>query len=77
MPRITPLPWKVVECIFLKDGFVFDHQEGSHRRYFKKGVKRPIIIPIYKSVDLDIILGLMRTAGMSRERFFELLAVCK
>ena len=31
----------------------------------------------YKDVDRDIILGLIRTARMSRERFFELLEVCK
>jgi len=77
MPRITSLHWKVLECIFLKDAFVFDHQEGSHRRYVKEGIKRPLIIPVYKDVDMDIIRGLMRTARMSRERFFQLLAECK
>ena len=43
----------------------------------KEGIKRPLIIPVYKDVDVDIIRGLMRTAGMSRERFFQLLAECK
>jgi predicted RNA binding protein YcfA (HicA-like mRNA interferase family) len=77
MPRLTALHWKVLECIFEKDGFVYDRQEGSHRVYVKKGIPRPIIIPTYEDVDRDIILGLIRTARMSRERFFELLEVCK
>ncbi len=68
MPRLTPVKWKILECIFMKDGFVFERQEGSHRSYVKKGVLRPIIIPTYPEVDVNIIRGNMRTAGMTRER---------
>ena len=39
----------------------------------KPGVPRPVIIPKYDEVGLDIIKSNMRTAEMSRERFFELL----
>ena len=77
MPRLTPVKWKTLECIFLKDGFVFERQEGDHRAYSKKGVLRPVVIPTYKEIDLDIIQSNMRTAGMSRERYFEILAICK
>ncbi len=77
MPRIVSLHWKTLECIFQKDGFTFERQEGSHKVYTKKGVARPIIIPTYKDVGRDIILSLMRTARMPRERFFELLEECK
>ena len=77
MPRITPIHWKVLESIFLKDGFTFDRQVGDHRAYVKPGVNRPVIIPTYKEIDTDIILSNMRTAGMSRERYFELLKSCR
>ena len=77
MPRLTPVKWKVLECIFLKDGFTFERQEGSHRSYIKKTILRPIIIPTYSEVDIDIIKSNMRTAGMSREQYFELLKQCK
>ena len=77
MPRITPVNWKVLECIFLKDGFVFDRQVGDHRSYVKPGIARPVVIPTYKEIDTDIILSNMRTAGMSRERYFALLKMCK
>ncbi|MFP4195111.1 MAG: hypothetical protein ACLFRO_09245 [Desulfobacterales bacterium] len=45
--------------------------------YSKKGCLRPVIIPKYKEVDVDIIKANMRTAGMSREQFFEYLEKCK
>jgi predicted RNA binding protein YcfA (HicA-like mRNA interferase family) len=76
MPRLTPLHWKKLDCIFTKDGYALHRTEGSHRSYFKAGCIRPLVIPTYDSVGLDIIKGLMRTAGMSRERFFSLLAKC-
>ncbi len=45
--------------------------------FSKPGVKRPIIIPKYSEIDNDIITNLMRTAGMSRAKYFRLLADCK
>jgi predicted RNA binding protein YcfA (HicA-like mRNA interferase family) len=77
MPRITPIHWKILECVFLNDGFVFERQEGSHCTYKKEGILRPVVIPTYKEVDKEIIKSNLRTANMSRERYFELLALCK
>ena len=77
MPRITPVHWKVLECIFQKAGFVFERQEGSHRSYVRQGVLRPVIIPTYKEIDVDIIKSNMRTANMSRVEYFEYLRQCK
>jgi predicted RNA binding protein YcfA (HicA-like mRNA interferase family) len=77
MPRIVPLPWKVLECIFQKDGFVLHRQESSHRAYVKKGVLRPLIIPTYKDVGTDIIFNLIRTSGITRQKFFEFWDQCK
>ena len=76
-PRITPVHWKVLECIFQKDGFVFERQESSHRTYIKEGCLRPLVIPTYSEIDDDIIHGLMRTAGMTRKKYFEYLEQCK
>ena len=73
MPRITPVPWKVLECIFFKAGFEFERQEGSHRSYHKAGCLRPVIIPTYKEIDILIIRATMRSAGMTREQYFRYL----
>jgi len=67
----------LLEKIFLKDGFVFDRESGDHRAYVKDGILRPVIIPRYDEIDKDIILSNMKTARMSRERYFELLKECK
>jgi predicted RNA binding protein YcfA (HicA-like mRNA interferase family) len=76
MPRITPVHWKVLECVFLKAGFVFERQSGDHRCYVKRDIPRPVVIPTYNEVDVDIILANMRTAGMSRKEYFRLLEHC-
>jgi predicted RNA binding protein YcfA (HicA-like mRNA interferase family) len=77
MPRITPVHWKILECIFQHDGFKFERQAGSHRSYTKAGVLRPVVIPVYSEVDEDIIRSNMKTAGMSRDIYFKLLKICK
>jgi len=73
MAAIRPVPYQQLIRIFEKDGFRFDRQSGDHRIYVKAGVKRPVVIPTYPAVPVFIIKNLLRTAGMSRERFFELL----
>lgn len=73
MPRLTPTSWQTQVKIFEADGFVFDRQKGSHLVYVKDGVLRPVIIPRYTEVGVAIIKSNMRTAGMSRIRYFELL----
>ena len=77
MPRITPLHWKRLRCVFERDGFAFKKRTaGSHWVGERRGVARPVVIPEYDEVALDIITANMRTAGMSRQRFFELLKGC-
>jgi predicted RNA binding protein YcfA (HicA-like mRNA interferase family) len=77
MPRITPVHWKVLECIFVKAGFVFQRQEGSHRCYVRENTLRPVTIPTYKEIDLDIIKSNMRTAGMSNKEYLKFLEECR
>jgi len=73
VPRLTPLPWRTLEKVFLAAGFVFARQEGSHRTYVKPGIARPVVIPTYSEVPLLIIRNNLRTAGISREEFLALL----
>ncbi len=75
--RITPVSWRRLRCVFQRDGFVFvKRTDGSHWIGEKAGVKRPVVIPEYDEIGLDIIRANMRTAGMSRKRYFELLREC-
>ena len=73
MPRITPIHWKALERVFLAVGFRFARQEGSHCAYVKPGVAMPLVIPTYTEVPVAIIRNNLKTAGISRQQYFELL----
>jgi predicted RNA binding protein YcfA (HicA-like mRNA interferase family) len=73
MPRLIPVHWKILEKIFLAVGFRFARQEGSHRSYIKSGVSRPLVIPTYDEVPVAIIRNNLKTAGMSRDEYLNLL----
>lgn len=72
-PRIIPLHHRTLSRVFELDGWKFVRQKGDHLEYQKEGASRPVVIPRYKEIPVFIIRKNMRTAGMSRERFFELL----
>ena len=77
MPRFTPVDWKILERIFLRAGFRFARQEGSHRSYVKPGVSRPVVIPTYVEVPVFIIRNNLKTASLSRDQYFHLLEQCR
>ena len=76
MPPLRPVDYRTLAKVFERDGFIFDRQRGDHLIYIKPGVKRPLVIPMYKEVPVFIIKNLLRTAGMSRDQYFELLKNC-
>jgi len=41
--------------------------------YTKTGILRPIVIPKYAAIPVFIIKNNLRSAGISRDRYFELL----
>ncbi len=70
MPRLAPVHWRTVESVFLRAGFVFFRQEGSHRAYTREGTLRPVVIPAYGQVPVFIIKNNLKAAGLSREDYF-------
>jgi predicted RNA binding protein YcfA (HicA-like mRNA interferase family) len=74
LPRLTPLPWKTLEKVFLAAGFTFARHVGSHRTYVKPGVLRPLVLPAYDEVPVSIIRNNLKTASLTREEFFRLLS---
>jgi predicted RNA binding protein YcfA (HicA-like mRNA interferase family) len=73
MPKLSPIPYQRLVKAFEADGFRHDRTEGDHMMFVKSGVFRPVVIPKYASVPVFIIKNNLRTAGISRERYFELL----
>ncbi len=73
-PKLPPVKASVLVKIFKSQGFVVARQKGSHISMSKQGCLRPIIIPDHgkKEVNPGVYQNNMRTAGMSRDKFFEL-----
>ena len=75
MPKLNPVYYQKLVKVFEADGFHCVRTEGDHMVFTKPGCIRPVVIPKYASVPVFIIKNNLRTAGMSRERYFELLNI--
>ncbi len=74
MPRITPVHFRTLVKIFELDGFTVQRQRGDHIVMTKPGARRPVVIKTSpRKVPVTHIRTNMTTAGMGRERYFELL----
>jgi predicted RNA binding protein YcfA (HicA-like mRNA interferase family) len=74
MKKLTPIHYEILVKIFELDGFVIQRKRGDHIVMTKPGLKRPLVIKTSpKLVPVTHIRTNMTTAGMTRERFFELL----
>ena len=73
MPRLVPQHYRVLIKTFEKAGFVVKRTSSSHIVMNTLGVDRPVVIPKYDEVDVDIIKANLRTARLSREEYFKLL----
>lgn len=73
MPRITPIHYRRLAKVFEKKGFKYLRTEGDHLVYGKKGIIRPIIIPMYREIPEFIILRNLKTAGINRKEYLKLL----
>jgi predicted RNA binding protein YcfA (HicA-like mRNA interferase family) len=74
MPKVSPVSYKRLAAVFEAEGFVCVLTEGDHIVFTKPGVIRPVVIPKYVSIPVFIIKNNLRTAGISRDRYFELLS---
>ncbi len=73
MSRIAPIHWRKLVHVFELDGWNFSRTKGDHLVYTKSGFPRPVIIPKDSRVEVFIILSNLRTAKISREKYFQLL----
>ena len=76
--KITPVHYEKLIKIFELDGFIVKRKKGDHIIMTKPGIKRPLVIKTsLRQVPVTHIRTNMTTAGMIRERFFELLEIVK
>ncbi len=71
--KIIPIHYEILIKVFELDGFVVQRKKGDHIIMTKQGIKRPLVIKTSpRLVPVTHIRTNMTTAGMSRDRFFEL-----
>ena len=77
MPKLSPVSYRDLARVFERAGFRCVREEGDHLVFTKSGVLRPIVIPKYHSVPVFIIKNNLRSAGISRDQYFELLGALR
>lgn len=73
MPRLGPIHWRKLVKVLEQEGAIIVGQTGDHIELKKEGAKRRLVVPKYKNIPIFIIKNNLKTAGISRKRYFELL----
>lgn len=73
MGRITPIHYRILVRALEIEGFSLAREHGDHMVFTKAGILRPVVVPRYNSLPVFIIKNVLRTAQISRERYFTLL----
>jgi len=74
--KITPIHYEKLIRLFEIEGFAVKRKKGDHILMTKAGINRPLVIKSSpKKVPVTHIRTNMTTAGISRERYFELLEI--
>ena len=74
MPKLTPIHYEKLIKVFERDGFQIARKRGDHVMMTKPGVRRPVVIKTSpREVPVTHIKTNLNSAGISRERYFELL----
>lgn len=73
MPPLPVVSGKEAVNAFVKDGWEFVSQKGSHMKMVKEGVPVRLIIPDHKTLDRGTLRSLIRKAGLSVDEFIHLL----
>jgi len=72
--KITPISYQTLVKVFEAEGFILKRQKGDHLILTKLGVRRPVVIKTSPhQTPVTHILTNLRTAGITRQRYFELL----
>ena len=51
--------------MLLKNGFVLDHQTGSHRVYYNEATKRRVIVPYHKKdLPKGTLMSILKATGI-------------
>ena len=70
MPKLPSLTAEKVIKVLLTNGFILDHQTGSHRVYYNKETKKRVIVPYHKKeLPRGTLFSILKEAGL--KEYFE------
>ena len=73
MASLPTISGREARDAFLNDGWTLARQRGSHMILIKSGHPASLSVPDHKELAKGTLRGLLRSAGMTSERFIELL----
>lgn len=73
MPQLPVISGREARRAFERDGWAFNRQRGSHMVLTKRGIPVNLSIPDHRQLDRGLLRGLIRDAGLTVDRFIELL----
>ncbi|MGI9346967.1 MAG: type II toxin-antitoxin system HicA family toxin [Gammaproteobacteria bacterium] len=72
MPRPLPvINGKKLVRFFQAMGFVKSRTKGSHCILRKRGIIRPIVVPLYDEIPKKIILNNLKTSGLTQQNLLD------
>ena len=71
-PAIRPIPYQEFEKFLRYVGCEFVHQRGSHRKWRRSDLRRPIIFPA-NELPVFIIQNNLRVLGLSAQQYLAIL----
>lgn len=74
MSEFRPVSWKKFEKFLFKIGCEFKREKGDHRIYWKKGLKRPVVIPRDGELPVFVIHNNLRILGISKDEFLKIVS---
>lgn len=78
MPKIVPVDYRKLVQLFEQDGFTVSRTKGDHISMTKPGILRPVVIKTSPhKVAVTHIRTNLTTAGISRDKYFEILEKVK
>ncbi|MBU4284897.1 type II toxin-antitoxin system HicA family toxin [Patescibacteria group bacterium] len=73
MAHLVPIHWKKFEKFILFVGCYFVREKGDHRIYWRKDLKRPVVIPRDTELPVFIIRNNLRILNIGPEEYIEIL----
>ena len=73
MGGLTPINWKRFERFLLFVGCRFEREKGDHRIYWRKDLKRPIVIPRENQLPIFIIRNNLRLLKIDVVEYLKIL----